>query len=42
MNPILWLLGYRTLGTDAAHAAALLNLCLEEYVAYLDEQAARG
>lgn len=34
MNPILWLLGYRTLGTDAAHAAALLNLCLEQSAGY--------
>lgn len=34
MNPILWLLGYRTLETDAAHAAELLNLCMEQSVSY--------
>jgi len=34
MNPVLFLFGYRTLGTDAAHAADLMNLCLEQNVTY--------
>lgn len=34
MNPILLLLGFRTLQTDAAHATDLLNLCMELDVSY--------
>lgn len=33
---------YRYVGREHAEKMRLLNLCLEEYVAYLDEQAARG